>query len=509
MVVYFCGSTIRYESIPKAMWEDVDACIAAGDEILAGNDGFGHRVYGRCKSRQYENASVYKTDTKRVKSKSKLFTKLSYDEDMLEKCDRMIAVWDGESQEVLVNILLLLALQKKCRLYYLPSGECLEISSVDELEPLVPDREGWTPKFIRKVLKTCGFSKEMLDYTIDNGIPTEQVMMELVCQAPISLKKKHELLDGLLKRNNISYEMFVKVAGAIRAGEGFERVEEMVSDSFGVFGDSLYDAIREISMAENGLKYCTYYLFDEWYDTDVFIERSNPCGMFGTIKQVMEYIRKWKEKLREIIGKEDDSGLGWYRIEAWNMDAWDKYEHTYNYYVYNDEICWFHRIKTDRDKDDPKYYQVVGPFFGGNFQLDIPTPFKAGDIVEIDCRPFGPPFRALVVEGRDQHNFCFPKILFKVPFTDKWKIAILKNMLFYRDADCESYTYRPKFSPLYRMRSISEDELTRDDEMLSKISKWIGRDENRGAGFWKTWCNVYANERTAAGVWKILRLVES
>ena len=106
MVVYFCGSTIRYESIPKALWEDVDACIAAGDEILVRNDGFGHRVYGRCKSRQYENASVCKT--------TKPYPKLSCDEEMLKKCDRMIAVWDGESQEVVVNILLCLVNDGAC-----------------------------------------------------------------------------------------------------------------------------------------------------------------------------------------------------------------------------------------------------------------------------------------------------------------------------------------------------------------------------------------------------------
>lgn len=48
MVVYYCGSLIRYADIPHELWEDVDACIAAGDEIIVGNEGFGHRVYGRC-----------------------------------------------------------------------------------------------------------------------------------------------------------------------------------------------------------------------------------------------------------------------------------------------------------------------------------------------------------------------------------------------------------------------------------------------------------------------------
>lgn len=189
MVVYYCGSFIRYADIPQALWEDVDACIAAGDEILVGNDGFGHRVYGRCKSRQYENASVCKT--------TKPYPKLSCDEEMLKKCDRMIAVWDGESQEVVVNILLLLALQKKC---------------------------------------------------------------------------------------NTNFKTFVKAAEAIKAGD-YDAVREAVMDVFVRMDDSLYDAFNECTMVEMGLRHYTYYLFDEWYDPDVLIKKSHPCGMFGTFKQ--------------------------------------------------------------------------------------------------------------------------------------------------------------------------------------------------------------------------------
>ena len=202
MVVYYCGSLIRCADIPHELWEDVDACVAAGDEILVGNDGFGHRVYGRCKSRQYENAGVYKTK--------------SGCEKIPVNCDRMVAVWDGESQEVLVNILLLLSLQKKCRLYFLPYDLCIEISSVDELEPLVPDREGWTPQLVRKILKTCGFGKEMLDHMLESGIPSENVLTDIVCRAPVPLKKKHEMLDLLIKKTNVNYETLLIMSDIMR-----------------------------------------------------------------------------------------------------------------------------------------------------------------------------------------------------------------------------------------------------------------------------------------------------
>lgn len=499
MVVYYCGSFIRYADIPHALWEDVDACIAAGDEILVGNDGFGHRVYGRCKSRQYENASVCKT--------TKPYPKLSCDEEMLKKCDRMIAVWDGESQEVVVNILLLLALQKKCRLYFLPYDLCIEISSVEDFEPWVPDREGWTPKYVRKVLKTCGFGKEMLEHILRHGSLSEYVMTDVVCRAPIPLKKKQELLDELIKRDNTNFKTFVKAAEAIKAGD-YDAVRKAVMDVFVRMDDSLYDAFNECTLAEMGLRHYTYYLFDEWYDPDVLIKKSHPCGMFGTFKQVKNYIKKEMEYEREEMGGEDESYPSWYRIEAWNLGVWGKYEHAYNYYAYNGEICWFERMKVCREKNGYEYYMPEeGRFCGGVIDLCMSSPFKAGDIVNIDCRPFGPQFRALVVEGRDQHECCFPTMLFKVPFTDKWEITALKHKMFYKDAD--GGTYEPRLSPLYRLRSVGEDELAEEDELLVKVSKWIGGDEERGASFWKAWNENYVDERTAEGVEEILRLSAS
>ena len=499
MVVYYCGSFIRYADIPHALWEDVDACIAAGDEILVGNDGFGHRVYGRCKSRQYENAGVYKTKPGCEK--------------IPVNCDRMVAVWDGESHEVLVNILLLLSLQKKCRLYYLPSDSCIEISSVDDLEPLVPDREGWTLQLVRKILKACGFGKEMLDHMLESGIPSESVLTDIVCRAPVPLKKKHEMLDLLIKKTNVNYETLVKGAAAIREGSEYERVKKAVSEVSGAFGDSLHDAVRELRLAEMGLKHCMYYLFEEWYDPYVLIVKSYPCGLFGTLKQVKRYIKKAAELERELTVEPKP---GWYRIEAWDLDGWDKYELGFKYYVYNGEICWFERMETLREINGLECYAPADErFYRGVFDLSVPTPFKAGDIVNIDCSPFGPPFLALVVEGVEQYDCCFPTILFKVPFTDNWRITALKHKRFYKNADVGMYEYEPRLSPLYRLRSVGEDELGRDaesagdDELLIKISKWISGNEERGAAFGKTWYDNLSNEMTDEEVEEILRLSAS
>ena len=140
-------------------------------------------------------------------------------------------------------------------------------------------------------------------------------------------------------------------------------------------------------------------------------------------------------------------------------------------------------------------------FIGGLSDLSIPTPFKAGDIVEVDCRPFGPPFRALIVEGRYQNDDSFPTILFKVPYTDKWEMTGLKYKMFYKDAD--GGTYVPRLSPLYRLRSVGKDEFNEADELLVKVAEWIAGDEERGAAFWKAW-HEGTDEKTESEVIEVL-----
>ena len=119
-------------------------------------------------------------------------------------------------------------------------------------------------------------------------------------------------------------------------------------------------------------------------------------------------------------------------------------------------------------------------FFGGRLDLSFPTPFKLGDIVNIDCSPFGPPFHALIIEASNQFDCCMPQVLFKIPCTDRWALSALKHKHFYKDAEirrCE-----PVLSPLYRLRQVREDELTDDDKLLVKIGKEL-KDEETGYAF--------------------------
>ena len=487
MITYICGSMIKYKQFPDAFLKDLEKLMAEGDEILLGDSDFDHRVYGRLKNKQYENVSSMRHGPvgKHIYY-SHLEPVLTSFVTMLEKCDRLIAVWDGESADAFINILMLLALHKKCRMYYLPTGECVEIDSIEDLSPYVPEREGWTSQDMEEVLRACGFEDQMVAFLLENYNFPETFITEIVGRAPIPLKKKLEILEQLLKKNNLNREAFKKVSDLIGKGSDLGHVKQAVEDEFGGVGNYLSHCIAKIHCAENALKYGKYYLFREWYDTDVFFEKSYPVGLFDSYKKAMEFIRRETEYENEDWPDEEPLYEDWYKIEAWSDDVgnWGSdYVHTYDFYIFKGEICWFEELREDRQKNGLVYYMPEDrEFFAGFLDLSFATPFKPGDIVNIDCRPFGPPLHALVVEGRHQYDCCFPQVLFRIPYTDYWQLTSLKHKRLYKDAELTHYC--PPLSPLYRLRMVKEDELSEDDELLIKISKELNGDEEKGSAFW-------------------------
>lgn len=86
----------------------------------------------------------------------------------------------------------------------------------------------------------------------------------------------------------------------------------------------------------------------------------------------------------------------------------------------------------------------------------IKTPYKTGDIVNVDCRPFGPIFNAMILEDEYQYE-SFPTILYKIPYTEKWNIASLKNGMFFKDMECGMF-WSP-LSAVFRLRLVKDEKL--------------------------------------------------
>ena len=502
MITYICGSDIKYSEFPERFWEELETCMERGDEILLGDSDFAHRVYGRCKNKQYEKVQKKKSASPESYSPCpRIKLSLPSAISMLKQCDQMLVVWDGESTEEYLLMLMAESLHKSCDMYYLP--EATIVRRLKNLKPYAQENEEWKQEDVEKALQTCGFSKQMIDCILEGGIPRENLMAEIICKAPIPLKRKSATMAMLSMKNNIKYQAFNKVNELIHSGNDFELIVQAVWDIIGNFGTCLEGCCRKIKCAEYSLQNCRYYLFDEWYDTDVFMEKSEPVGVFDTVEQALEYVKR--EDALE--AEEGCVGEDWYRLEAWPSEIDGTWETPrYDFYIYRGELCWFVELRPERQEHGNVWFMSGDrEFFNGPLDLSVSTPFKVGDIVKIDCRPFGPPFHAVVIEARDQFDCCMPQVLFKMPFTDEYRISALKHKHFYKDTGTR--TYCPPLSPLYRLRSVKPEEETSDDELLVKVREALGGVEERGSALWNAWHESGCEGMTAEKVMEILESI--
>ncbi len=509
MITYIYGSDIKYSEFPERFWEELETCMERGDEILLGDSDFAHRVYGRCKNKRYENVKVIKSvSPSRYRPEQRIKLSLPSAIKMLKQCDRISVVWDGKSTEEYLLMLMAVSLHKSCDMYYLPSkrhDSAVVVRRPENLKHYAGRHEAWTLKDIELALFRCRIGREMINHILEQGINREDLIAEIICKAPIPLKRKSATMAMLSMKNNIKYQAFNKVNELIRSGNDFDLIVQAVWDIIGNFGTCLEDCCRRIKCAEYSLKNCRYYLFEEWYDADVFMEKSEPVGVFDTVEQALEYVNREDEWEAE----EGCVGEGWYRLETWPSELDGTWETPrYDFYIYRGEICWFVELRPDRQEHGNVYFMSGDrEFFNGPLDLSISTPFKVGDIVNIDCRPFGPPFHAVVIEARDQFDCCMPQVLFKMPFTDKWSISALKHKHFYKDA--EMRTYCPPLSPLYRLRSVKPEELTCDDELLVKVREALNGGEEQGRLLWNAWHESGSGEMTEQKVMEIVNAIKT
>ncbi len=206
--------------------------------------------------------------------------------------------------------------------------------------------------------------------------------------------------------------------------------------------------------------------------------KSSPVGVFASPELAADYIREEEQ--------DDETGEGYYRMEAWDPFDVSWENPRYEYYFYGDEICWFKRLIPQKQSHGNTYYMPDrSRIWTCDNDLNLMTPYKTGDIVLIDCRPFGPPFHAMILEARDQFDCCLPNIVFNVAATDEWWVCALKHRMFYKSI--ELHSYEPMLSPLFRLRKVRDDELTEEDERLIKLSRILSGREELAQNIWKSW----------------------
>ncbi len=509
MKVFISGSkslnkTGRDWSLPESVRVTLDTIMSEEDEILIGDCwGADTRVQEYLNVAKYKKVTVYSSGSHpKMRSnvgqwEEKRFSpngrtpyvfRIEKDFHMAEDCDYGVTIWDGSSKGTFINMLCLCALKKSCKLYLIHEDRWVNVDSLEDLRRLAGPDGQITETEIRDIITECGFSDEMVEFLAKENAVSPFTLAEIISRAPITLDEKKFLFSRMGKKRNLKFEAFESVEKNVLSGKNFKIIKHDIRALADYRGEKtiwteLYDRSKALSEAEHFIvgdfdHDIPKVLFSEWYDLDELRLKSDSVGLFYSRRAIEEYIENEEA--------DNDTDDGYYRMEAWDDCDVDWEKPRYDYYLYRGKICWFEKLRPEKQEHGNTYYMSENrEFADGSLDLDFRTPYKLGDIVLIDSRPFGPPFHAMILEARNQFDCCLPTIVFRYSGTNEWSLTPLKHRRLYKDIGW--HTYEPMLSPLYRLRKIKDNEIKEEDDELLELSSIISSSEEKAGKIWEKW----------------------
>ncbi len=228
-------------------------------------------------------------------------------------------------------------------------------------------------------------SDEMRNYLKTQELTPYQIA-SLIFNSPHSIDEKKNAFDSLLSETDNS-ELKAFCSNCI---ENIEKAYELLNAD-GVFSVT--------SSFVNGV-----------------VPELNDEGLFSNYKDVKEFI-EFDIKDCEY----EDYDYFSYYIEKWIKNKNGKLENVITYYVIKNEICYFkYSPASDYLKE---CLQGFKPEIC-NFELNVPTPFKVGDVVEFDGYPFAQKRFSLILSTGDNQDCCS---LWNLYWAGTWKTGAVKH----------------------------------------------------------------------------------
>jgi hypothetical protein len=289
-----------------------------------------------------------------------------------------------------------------------------------------------------KIIDECGFSEEMSEYLKTQDL-NEDTLIKIITGAPINLYKK------------INLYRFV--------GGWNARIIDLETRK----------AFFEV-LAEKGKIFC---LIECWYDDDTSYEKEDFFGLFTSFSSAVSLLRK------EIEEEEwDDDFLFWTKILKYVPTESDKMKNTYTYYLKNDEVVYFKNHEYPPNDEKQGYIDSLN--------LQIPIPFKVGDIITLDATPFAPKKEAILIEVNN-NDCCGAQILYRTN-NGLWRTGALMHGHGWDYGN--GFDYFPILSPLYKLSSF-KGELSKKESLMKDVQKFLSEGEENGKNLWKA---IYNDE---------------
>ncbi len=287
--------------------------------------------------------------------------------------------------------------------------------------------------------------KQLIDSCIDQFIISEEMrsylkttkirpldFVDMIYHAPSPLKMKLRSLKELLS----------KVDCIENAGERQE------------WTDEIRERIRLLEKAlqilnENGVFSVETGYFDNSSYEDEYA--------FATLCLSYEEVLKTVHRLDGFIQEEEI--LRWYRIKKWLKNNEGKLQEACCYVMVKDDI-WFCEMNDEKHPYNDSLFRCRC--------VNLPIPFRAGDILELDGYPFQPQIHALIVK-RDNDDCCNWGIFRRED--GHWHAGVLQ---------CGDLAYDTslRLSPLYKAGLVAN--LSKNDQLLKELRYFLAGNESVG-----------------------------
>ena len=318
----------------------------------------------------------------------------------------------------------------------------------------------------------------MEEYLLNNPL-FKYKTLDAVLGAPISLLKKKELLEQLVVTDDVLCDLLRLVQEATNCSNNEQNIEKVpIAHIFihSVLSQSIINMLAETERALNELKLKTgeiFALHECWYDDDTLEEKREFSELFTTYEAAIKNLKEW------IKDEEwDENTLCWTMLEKWVSTDNGEMENTYTYYLINDEIVYFER--------EDNLHDFCG--YVNSMSLNLPIPFKVGDIVTLNSIPFAPPKQAVLLEVENV-DCCGVQILYRLN-NGFWETGALKH----------GYGWGrgfPMLSALYRLSKF-DGELKDEDKLMLEVHEYVRKFEKNGKALWNDFfLNNYCGESTA------------
>lgn len=242
-----------------------------------------------------------------------------------------------------------------------------------------------------EIINNCFESKVMKSYLIENIEEIRKCdIIDFVLGAQIELSKKYDYIKAV-------YDIFQ------------DDKEEF--SSAGKLLKELDMANAELNVSDNEFLLLNENVFNNQIYDDYFLNRDP----FSSFDEAIEYV---KSLMIDYEDKNIDDITKWYEIEKFRKDENGKWNRIITWIVTLDgRVIYVHGDNLPE----------IGYFIDS---LYIPLPFKVGDILKIDCRPFLPPKFGVITGMGDNRDCCCAQFSWITPDGKIQTGALKHNQIF-------------------------------------------------------------------------------